>query len=315
MECTESYSPLILVASPEHIDKLILQAESSFGRHAKKAVIGAAAIAATTTVGSMVAGASLIGASAMAVKKYGFSKDAISGGVNDLKELTSNFLKSEDLTLIQIEDKLQRLSDLLELRTSIKYVPLKHVKKLNLSLGEIVTDGTFFIEHPFLHNAYIRPAEYDSVLAKEKSAAFKSLAGALGAKTIKLISFQSNEATGFFSSKVSPNVVAPEVGLNATFDDKGTITQSYFATFKEPLNPPRIPANLEKWVSFDPDLRCLAQDRLDNNLQNMTIALHFKKESHGASEIAACIINKGFNAGGKYKKVTESTWTFEVDFY
>lgn len=53
-----------------------------------------------------------------------------------------------------------------------------------------------------------------------------NLASALGAKTIRLESFYIKESGGF-GSKVKPNILAQQIGINARFDSKGQLEKIF----------------------------------------------------------------------------------------
>lgn len=305
---------VILVARPETIDQLISQSEAGFSNNAKKVALGAAAVAATATAPAW-AGATLLGASALAVKKYGLSKEGAKEGFRDATSIANNLLaipKSQELDIAQ---KLEKLSKNLDLPTNLTYIPLEQAHCLKLGIGDMPTNGSFYISHPILEEVFIRPAEYTSILAKEKEAAFLNLASALGAKTIHLESVNIKQTSGFFGSKVKPSVIAQQIGINAKFDSKGVLIKDIYKIFDKPNGNPHIPKEIERWTKLDPDLRQLAKDRMEQNLSMLRIKLSFKEVNTGGAQIALALAGKKLNIGGEYQHLNESTWDFTVEFF
>ena len=305
---------VILVARPETVEMLINQSESGFSGGAKKLAFGAAAVAAGATAPAW-AGATLLGASALAAKKYGLSKEGVKEGLRDATTLANTLLSIKDKPELDLEEKLNKLSLNLNLPVSITYVPLDQAGSLELGIGGIPVDGSFYISHPILENVFIRPAEYTAVLAKEKEAAFMNLASALGAKTIRLESFYIKESGGFFGSKVKPNILAQQIGINARFDSKGQLEKNIYKEFNKPKFSPHVPDEIQQWTKIDPDLRQLAKDRLTNNLSNINVKLSFKEVNTGGAQIALALAGKKLNIGGEYQTINESSWDFSVEFY
>ena len=305
---------LILVATPKRLEKMLEEACSTFfGGNTKKFALGVAAAAATVTAPAW-AGATLIGASALAIGKYGLSKKGIKSGVQDLSEAAEYLLSSEKQPT-ELKEKLDLIAEHLKLDVPIVYVPLEEVHHLQFDIGEAPTNGSFYVSHPFLENVFIRPAEFNKTLAKEKEAAFIRLAAALGAKSIHLNSVTIQQTNQIFGQKIKPHLLAPQIGIKATFNEKGELVKDVYKQYHKPKKQPFVPPELEKWVKLDPALRQLATDRMDLNLASVKVSLQFKDTKTTGSEIALALAGRKFDIGGKIEKIQESTWQFYVEFF
>ena len=304
---------LILVATPQKLEKILESSISQFGGNAKKFAFGVAAAAATVTA-PVWAGATLVGASAIAVTRYGLNKDGVRAGIQDAQKVAS-FLLNEKKQPIELQEKLAVIADYLKLPVPIVYVPLDQAHFLQFNIGDSPSNGSFYISHPFLEDVFIRPAEYAQTLAKEKEAAFIHLASTLGAKSIHLNSVTIHKTNSLFGSKAKPHLIAPQIGIKASFDAKGEMIKDVYKQYHRPKREPYIPKELERWVKIDPALRQLAVDRMELNLASVRVNLAFKEISNSGTQIAAALAGKKFEIGGQIEKIHESTWQFIVEFF
>ena len=284
---------LILVATPKKLQALLEDALSSFSYNAKRLAHNL-----STSFSSNVC------------KEY-----------ENLEKKHSNdqdyaaTLLNYKVQPLELQQQLKIITEHLELPVPIHYIPLDQSSHLQFDIGDLPTNGSFYVSHPFLENVFIRPAEFNKVLAKEKEAAFVRLAAALGAKTIHLNSVMINQTSHFFGSKIKPSIVAQQIGIKATFDSKGEVIKDIYKQYHKPKREPYVPKELEKWVKLDPALRQLAQDRLDLNLASVKVNLQFKDTHTGGSEIAIALAGRKFEIGGQIQKIHDCTWQFFIEFF
>lgn len=226
---------------------------------------------------------------------------------------SSTVVEEEEFLLERILEKIQNE---LALSSQISYVTPSNASSLKLGIGDKPTNGSFYIKHPLLEDFYIRPSEYELTLAREKEAAFRSLASCLGAKSITLLDAKLIDSSGKIklNSKTMQSV-SSNIGISASFDKNGVVSREVYSEFGLPRKEPYIPAELKLWTEFDPDLRTMARDRLDGHLIKHRISLRFMDNFSGGGKIAAEIANKGLDIGGKIAKNLSSVWIFEVEYY
>lgn len=216
---------------------------------------------------------------------------------------------------LELRQKLEIIAEHLELNVPIIYVPLDQTSHLEFDIGEAPTNGTFYVSHPLLENVFIRPAEYNKTLAREKEAAFIRLAAALGAKAIHLNSVNITQTKSFFGKTIKPSLLAPQIGIKGTFDNQGELVKDVYKQYHKPKKIPYVPKELEQWVKLDPALRQLAYDRIDLNLASVKVSLSFKETKTTGSEVALALAGRKFEIGGKIERIQESTWQFHVEFF
>jgi hypothetical protein len=200
------------------------------------------------------------------------------------------------------DPRLSRIVDLEEAR-----------QRYNFDLGH-PEDGAAYLENPAVSGHYIQPAKYNQRFNQEKVAAFVEICDALGCKTLSLesgnIDKQSRDAG------ITIRDAAIEAGLNVDLKDEHTVGKQVYAEFAKPQEPPHLPASLERWTHQDPILRSLVSSRLNHSrLMKKKVTLNLENESKFAAELSAKLPEIGVKVGGKHSKVTESTWSFDVEFW
>lgn len=216
-----------------------------------------------------------------------------------------------------LQDKiLKKIQNELSLSTEIVCIDPANAKSLKLGIGDKPTNGSFYIKHPLLEEFYIRPSEYELTLAREKEAAFRTLASTLGAKSITLLDAKFLDSNGVIKVNTKAmQAVSTNIGISATFDKAGAVSREVCSQFGPPRKEPFVPEELKVWTEFDPDLRTMARDRLDGHLIKHRISLKFKDNFSGGGKIAAEIADKGLDIGGSITKNVNSVWIFEVEYY
>ncbi len=214
------------------------------------------------------------------------------------------------------EEILKTIQEELKLSTRIHCVSPEEAKNIQFDIGDRATNGSFYLQHPFLGNVYIRPSDYETTLAREKEAAFRRLASTLGAKSITLKDAKFFEKNGDLSVNTKlPHIVCSNIGISANFESNGAVVKEVYSEYGIPRKAPYIPDELKTWVNIDSDLRTMAQDRLEGHLIKHQVTLKFKDSFTGGGKVAVEIAKKGLDVGGAISKNVSSVWSFEVEYY
>jgi hypothetical protein len=196
-----------------------------------------------------------------------------------------------------------------------RFTPSEARRLFRFDVGHTASNGTLYLRHPTFEDRYIAPAEFSRILAREREAAFRQLAAALGARQLELVQASVKTKKELFGSKVSIPEAAADVGIKASFDSDGSFRRQVYATFGKPLSIPHVPADLEPWVAMDPDLRTMARARTEANQLSIRVNLEFKQTQSLGGQVAAKVAGRGLDIGGTYKELSHSTWSFEVHFW
>lgn len=242
--------------------------------------------------------------------------------------ITRQALKNRNRSGIQVESQtskklptnreeiLKAIQKELNLSAEIHCISPLEAKNIQFDIGDSATNGSFYLKHPVLNSVYIRPCDYEATLAREKEAAFRRLASSLGAKKIVLKDAKFFEKSGELSSSITlPIMISSNIGININFEQNGTIIKEVYSEYGPPRSKPYIPEELKSWVEIDPDLRLMANDRMEGNLVKHQVTLQFKDTFTGSGRIAFQIAKKGLDSGGSVVKNVSSIWTFEVEYY
>lgn len=231
------------------------------------------------------------------------------------KEREKEKKQAKALPLLK-EQILQQIKKELNLSSELACISPNNTEGMKFEIGDKPTNGSFYLKHPLLDNLYIRPCNYEAVLAKEKEASFRRLASALGAKNIVLKDAKFFDSKGQLSVGTTiPQAVCANIGINASFEKDGAVIKEVYSEFGEPRSAPYIPEHLQSWTLIDTDLRTMAQDRLEGHLIKHQVTLQFKETFTGGGKIAAEIADKGLDIGGSISKNVSSVWFFEVEYY
>ncbi|MCH7293599.1 hypothetical protein MMP65_19390 [Acinetobacter sp. ANC 3926] len=244
--------------------------------------------------------------------KISFFREIMDGAFNQRVEES---IKNDEQLILK-SDLLKQIASELNVNSAFSCISPEEAKELKLRIGDVVENGYFYLQHPILTDVYIRPYEYEAVLAKEKEAAFKRLASTLGAKTITLKNAKFFDKKGNIISKLDTmSTMAINIGIDASFDEKGILLEETYAEYGIPRNKPYVPLELQEWARIDTDLRSMVQDRIEGHLLKSKVSLHLEDEISRNANIAAKIAEKGLDIGGKIAKTVKSTWFFEVEYY
>lgn len=177
-------------------------------------------------------------------------------------------------------------------------------------------DGTAYVLDPTMSDHYLLPSVANERLAQEKVAAFHDLVTALGAKRLELYSGEIDGVEAAAHAGASIKKIAADVGINATFNERGEVQRAVYAEYGRPASPPHVPECVSRWLTSDPMMRTLASSRLTGSIEKMRVSLVV--DSSLAVDMKAVLgAVKAFNLdiGGSWHKVHKSTWSFEVEFW
>jgi hypothetical protein len=148
---------------------------------------------------------------------------------------------------------------------------------------------------------------------QEKVAAFVEIAASLGARQLVLVSASIDRRSAAGGASLS--AAAAQAGLSAAFKDDNTIERQVMMEFPEPEREPEVPEHLGAWLMHDPILRAFANTRLRQRLSRAAVSLHMAESVALAAELAVMLPKQGIKVGGEYRRVHDSTWAFEVEFW
>jgi hypothetical protein len=211
---------------------------------------------------------------------------------------------------------LERLGDELRLGMPIAlYDQSEAIRLFKFGVGHTPRDGSLYVQHPILTNYYVSPEDFARTLAKEKEAAFRQLASALGAKELRLVSADVHSKKSWFGTKISIPEVAAQLGVRVEFDNSGAFIKRVYSRFGPPRLSPHVPDDLRPWVEMDPDLRTMARDRIEGHLLENHVTLEFKERMGAGGDVAATVANRGLTVGGTYEALYHSVWHFEAEYW
>ncbi|MGK7913575.1 MAG: hypothetical protein AB4050_19140 [Synechococcus sp.] len=208
------------------------------------------------------------------------------------------------------------LEKLLDLKHRIYwYEPSKAKRQFKFDVGYTPKDGDILVQHPIDRDLYISPAHYSRRVSREKEAAFRQIAAALGAKELRLVSAEIKEKRFFWGGSLSLKEAATQVGIHADLDQSGSLIKSVYSRFGKPDFLPKVPPDLQQWVESDPDLKTMVRGRIEANLEYDRVTLEFSERIGIGGEIAAKIASQGLTFGGKNERVFHSVWYYEVEYW
>lgn len=195
------------------------------------------------------------------------------------------------------------------------YDPIEATRLFRFDIGHVPQDGEIFVQHPTSPNHYILASEYSRWAAREKEAAFRRLAAALGAKEIRLVSAEVKSSSRGIKTSIPLQQIANQIGISAQFDKKNSLVKGVHSKFGKPSSSPKIPQDLESWVDADPDLKTMAYGRLEANLEYDKVTLEFYEKTGVSGEIAAKLMSKELSFGNKQEDTVHSIWHYEIEYW
>lgn len=195
---------------------------------------------------------------------------------------------------------------------SIQWYSLEEASKL-FKFDSDPANGAIYCKHPFDHNRYITPSSAQVRLVEEKMFAFTELAAALGAKEIRVTlddkSSQRSEIKALYDQIIN------KVGFSAASQYSYASKTEVHRTYDKPKRAPYIPDRLQAWVESDPHLQSMATERIEHGLSTQNVLFEVKEMVNLDAKVTARLTAYGFNIGGEFEKVTNTSWAFTVDFW
>jgi len=188
-------------------------------------------------------------------------------------------------------------------------------RAFRFDVGHYPVDGTVYSQHPCFPDYYLLPAEFQVRVAREKVAAFKQLAAALGAKRMTLLTASTTDRRGFLGAKSSLQEAAAQIGMSATISASDSVSEQSYAEFDDPCRSPFIPEELSGWVAMDANFRTMAANRTNARQRIDRVSLEVRETAGITAEAAARLAGKGLELGGKYQKLAHSIWSYEIEYW
>lgn len=213
-------------------------------------------------------------------------------------------------------DKMASIRRLLDLGVPVaQFEPDQALDAFQFGVGNRPRDGSIWVQHPIFQDRYFAPEDFAVVVAREREAALRQLAAALGVKELWLTDAKVKTKKGTFSSTVAVPEAATQVGIKASFDSEGKVSRAVYSRYGRPTKPPTIPPDLQPWVDGDPELRTMARGRIESRLLEQMVTIEFKQSTGVGGEVAAKVAGKGITAGGTYQEMLHSIWTFRAEYW
>jgi len=229
-------------------------------------------------------------------------------------ELSSS-VAAATLIPMGISDKKSLLSLLKKGEIPIPHLsPSEAIDRFSFDHGH-PNEGTAYILHATNPNYYLLPSVANERLAQEKVAAFTRLVSALGGKRMELISAEMLEKGGKGKAGVPLPQAAAQVGIEASFSERGDVKRSVYSEFAEATKNPAVPDELASWLDVDPMFKSLASTRIDGELIKTKASLVIESCLDFGASAQAAINTFNVNVGGQYRKVAKSVWSFEIEFW
>ena len=177
-------------------------------------------------------------------------------------------------------------------------------------------DGAVYVLHPFqAEDTYVQPALLNERLAREKLPMLLELAAALGAREVAVTAGRVANRKEFDDAPSLPELAA-HLGINVTFDDHDRVQRTIVAQFEKPWQEPFVPEAVAPWLDDDPIMAGFARTRLQ---QGSVLELSLEVTFAEVVDIRESACNelelKGMNAGGDYRPVIPTRWSFQFSFY
>jgi len=240
---------------------------------------------------------------------------AASSPLGLLTYICSSFSAAESLLAVGVLDK-KGLQNLLKKGE----IPIPHISPSDAVIRFAFDhghpqDGTAYIIHAINPSFYLLPSVANERLAQEKVAAFFRLVSSLGGKKMELVSAEILEKGTKAKIEVPLPKAAAQVGIDASFSTKGDVKRSVYSEFAQPQKAPNVPEDLMGWLEVDPMFRSLALTRMNGELVKTKASLTIESCLDFGTSAQAAIKEFKINAGGQYRKVAKSVWSFEIEFW
>lgn len=200
------------------------------------------------------------------------------------------------------------------IESELQWYSLEEASKLfKFDSDSTPANGAIYYKHPFDHERYLTPSSAHAQLVDEKMFAFTELAAALGAKEIRVA--LDDKSSQIAEMKAIWDQIINKVGISAASRHTHTSKTEIQRKYDKPRKSPHIPGKLQTWVDADPHFRSMATERIEHGLLTQNVLFEVKEMLDLEAKVAARLVTYGFNIGGKFKKTTNTSWNFTVDFW
>ncbi len=174
-------------------------------------------------------------------------------------------------------------------------------------------DGTVYGLLPSSHDRYVPLAQLDELEKQRRLGGCKALLGALGARTVEVVSSDSALSAG----EGSVGVAIPSKSADGLVQaaKSGTTSRRIFAEFGPPRRAPYVPEKHRVWLDGDAALAALCENRLEHSLLRDEFTFQTARDSRISADVCAGFSNLGFAVGGAYQTVRVETWRCEATFW
>jgi hypothetical protein len=180
-------------------------------------------------------------------------------------------------------------------------------------------DGRFltnvvYSAHPGDQNFFVRLADYHSFLLNEKRGEFLRLAGALGAKSIRLAETDAREqkATATFAAGDGSAKFESKLKMRDRTDSMFTLASEFDrpGTRVRPHVPDRL-----RWIQLEPLWSAMAQVRLANWQLKHRVVFDYSNDFSVDAKLAARVGTLGLSCGGSFHGAHSVRQEYEVEFF
>lgn len=191
--------------------------------------------------------------------------------------------------------------------------PVEASQRFSFTVGHPI-DGTAYGLLPSASDKYVPLALVDEMEKQSRLAGCKALLGALGAKTVHVISKDSRARTSAID--VSVDGQAGGAGnASVSTESSGHTARQILAEFGPPRHPPHVPAKHEVWLTGDPALAALVENRLEHELMRDSFTFEAGREEQVSAKLCTGLQKLGLSVGGEYRHAEAEVWRCEATFW
>lgn len=230
-----------------------------------------------------------------------------------------NFIIKPIILLSNISSEYDILSYLDQDEIPIPHIDPIEAKSLGYSFRNgAAINGSIYIRHIVEPMSYILPAEYNSVIAKDKFAAFLDATSVLGAKKVVFeTKIKDNQSTN-----INANMDAFEnniLGINFSEFNEHQKAGKAERTFGKPDNlnfsESNLPSSVFPWMEEDRILNTAIYARLNSNIENEQISLVFGGQNESQVHAAIALKELGLEIGGKRSSGSTQKLDFSIEYW
>ena len=174
--------------------------------------------------------------------------------------------------------------------------------------------GQLYVLHPIESDLYLAAAAAVVDVERERFAAFCSILGAVGAKTVTVLSCSAQSMKA--SAAATAKGWAASVGLHVDVDSNGQVVRQVVREYGPPGQRRLVlPGDLVPWLAEQPELASSVRGRLEHNLLKDRVVFGSSSSVSASVSAAAEYSKMGFSLGGHVEGHAAMTWLFEVEYW